>query len=248
METSVYYSPLLFCLMRLETLYPDGLPAGIAMDVMVAFFITNNFLRHQYFFDDNLEAGVLWQDETYVEQFMTFLLDVYGSWNGRLGPLSGDSDNRLRARLHGAQRWQSTTNHAVVLEMIYRSLQNLKGIIMDLNDDWMNKCSMSAEKYRRIIRKMIQKMEGFGVLICQKILHCSVMIGLVLDTRLLDYCIPGSSQHTKRLKEQFQFSNSEPTKQLVRVLMHRRGFSALKAEEILCYTLKQDSRRDFATP
>ena len=132
--------------------------------------------------------------------------------------------------------------------MIYQSLKNLKGIIINLNDDWMNKCSMSAKKYQRIIRKMIQKMEGFGVLICQKILHCSVMIGLVLDTRLWDYCIPRSSQHGKRLKEQFQFSNSEQPKQLVQVLMHRRGFSVLKAEEILCYTLKQDSRRDFATP
>ena len=91
---------------------------------------------------------------------------------------------------------------------------------------------------------MINRLEGFGVLICQKTLHCCAMIGLIEDDRVLDYCIPGSQQHTKWLKDQFGFQNSEQTKQLVRVLMYQHQLSALKAEEILCYTLKQEGRRD----
>ena len=73
-------------------MYPDGLPVGVGVDIVVAFFLTNNSLRHQYFLDENLEEGPLLESRTYHERFLEFLIELYGSWNGQAAPLTGDSE------------------------------------------------------------------------------------------------------------------------------------------------------------
>ena len=88
-------------------------------------------------------------------------------------------------------------------------------------------------------------MEGVGKLTAQKILHCSTMLGLVEDERLLGYYIPGSDVHLKHLKESFEFEYSGQPTQLLRLLMYRRKFPATKAEEGLCCTLKPDHTKDI---
>ena len=76
---------------------------------------------------------------------------------------------------------------------------------------------------------MIQGMDLYGKLTAQKLLHCSVMLGLVKDKCLLRYCIPGSGIHSSQLKDEFGFERLDQVLQLIRVLKYHRPFTAIKA-------------------
>lgn len=80
---------------------------------------------------------------------------------------------------------------------------------------------------------------GVGKLLSQKLMFADSILGLHLGTNWLAHCIPGSDIHFKRLKERpFNFKFAHQVPQLVHCIAQRLNILPLKAEEILCKTLK----------
>jgi hypothetical protein len=86
-------------------------------------------------------------------------------------------------------------------------------------------------------------MHGNGLLCSQKVVYALSFLG-VIDRSFLKYCLPGSKQHFKQLKETgFAFENVNQVQQLVEMKFLASGMKkglilAPKAEEIVCKLLK----------
>ena len=121
---------------------------------------------------------------SYLEQFVIFLFEVSKSWNGTAGPITdaGTQEGKL-----GTERFQCNTTRVVTLSTFYQSLKRFKETVISINWHQREGGTMSQECYNETVRRVIKELDGVGILLGQKILHCCMAIGLVQDNRLLDY-------------------------------------------------------------
>ena len=194
--------------------------------MVYSYFITNNPLRYYRFYQSWTSRGHPLAT-TFVSQFMDFLLNTYGSWNGT------DSGGTIE----GAERWTTSTNRCQLDTCTNLSLLRFHQQVEKLNVMFQQGYVLNEVMYDGILHGFKKSLAGVGDLVGQKMLHCSVMLGLVKDSRLLNYCTPGSSIYLQRLGA-YGVERGDQVKQLVRVMTFKRGISALKAEEIMCYCLK----------
>ena len=189
METTVHYSTLIFSVMKMAEIYVDGVPVSLVAEMVLSFFSSNNLLRYHEFFDEFHQDGADFSVQPSAEQFFDFLLLNYRSWNGKGGCVNPESGIFL-PRQHGAERVQAYTTKPLLLTSFHKSRHKFVLLVKNINKKYQAGLPLGPAVFKKILNKLVGAIQGVGKLIGQKILHVSVMVGLIQDWRVFESLSP----------------------------------------------------------
>ena len=277
METTVQFSYLVqsFVLLK-EHFQCLVFPLELGLEMVYSFFMTNNSIRYYYFFQHYMAQGCP-KDPPFIVQMQVFLYEKFGCWNGtktrreleyeltnKILKLQKKRNSQLKelkllSREHtflsdskygkGSERWMCTTTRAQLDNCTFQSLRKFKSTLLLFNHKYPESATISFKAYKALCNEVMDSLAGVGILISQKIVYACGMTGMIQNSGVLNYCIPGSSKHIYRLnKLGFKLYGLAQAQQVVQTMVKMTPHSFLKAEEIMCYNcknkLERQSRQD----
>ena len=235
-EVGVHLSPLLFHVLKFQKWFDlklsEEMPLTLVIEFIYAFFSTNNTYRFHLemvdFYKSIDESGTRILIDGFIFPYFTNIIRKYGSLDGL------ESRQGLR---EGSVRFQTCNGSMVTDGTVLQNLRQVYQIVKSTQD-----VRATLAVFKRVVRSIEKAMHGNGLLCSQKVIYSLSFLGII-DRSFLKYCLPGSKEHFKRLKEtQFSFDTIDQVQQLVDAISsigdEKGPIPAPKAEEIVCKLLK----------
>jgi hypothetical protein len=173
-EVGVHLSPLIFHVLKLRSLFqskvPEDLPLTLVIELVFAFFFTNNAYRFHLEMVDLYKAiernGISILKKGFIFPYLTNLIRRYGSLDGI---------ESVRGIREGTLRFQACNGSMIADATIHRDMQGMFKLLQELQG-----VRASFPIFKRVVRDIEKSMQGNGILCSQKVLYSLAMIG-VLD-------------------------------------------------------------------
>jgi hypothetical protein len=235
-DIGVHLSPLLFhvmeCQEMLESELSEVMPLTLILELVYAFFSTNNSYRFHVEIKEWLQMvrqrGIVTLRDGFILPYLSNLIRKYGALDGI------ESKKGLR---EGAVRFQACNGSIVTDATIHQNLRDVMKIVTALKG-----VRATLVIFKRTVRALEKAMHGNGPLCSQKVAYALAYLG-ILDRSFLRFCLPGSKKHFQRLQStKYSFDTVDQVQQLVDAISsigdENGVILAPKAEEIVCKMLK----------
>jgi hypothetical protein len=235
----VHLSPLLFSIDRLRTFLYEEM--NFRMSVFLVYEMvhagiveTNNMYRYSRFAQLHFDLWVshkrdpLPKDMTFNDMFQVWLRKNYDSVDG---------NHTQTGSKEGSIRFQVSNS---LPKMAISSQKNLRALWTKLTFAELDKRPVLTGKlFRRTVSDLDKQVLGAGTLKLQKMIHCLATICDDVSEDWLYYCLPGSLESLKSLKLLgFPFDSRDQVSQVVNAVAAAAEIPIMKAEELVCKTLK----------